>query len=322
LPFFHTPPSREPNLLSLSILAANPSASATAAVQSLVLGLVGIAILLRARGRLRGTTLTAAWGWALASVIALTTVAVGLATVFQNWPIESQQALNFAAATTTFCPLMAVLGAKRPQHRAWQWIVLALWVVLSLPAGEWLLFHRGAEVHAARSWFLVILIAVGTLNYLPTRFWLASLLFAVGEVVLLAEFLPGGHLVVRLSPHLALGSLVSALAAAAWLSGRRAADAEPLNRLWRDFRNLIGMVWAFRVAERVNFLAEHLEWNVRLRWPGFQTINGRTEQAVTPEIRDTVTKNLRSMLLPFVSAEWIAQRLDDRPPETGVVRNR
>ncbi len=162
----------------------------------------------------------------------------------------------------------------------------------------------------ARSWFLVILIGVGTLNYLPTRFWLASLLFAAAEVVLLARFLPGGVYVSPLAPHLPLGLFAAALAAAAWLSGRRAQDAEPLDRAWRDFRNLFGTVWALRLIERIHVLTDQGHWNIRLRWSGFRALDGRPGELVSDDVRGPLTKNLRSLLLPFVSNEWIAQRLE------------
>jgi hypothetical protein len=308
--FFHTPSDGEPDLLSMSILAVMPSAGTTAAVQATALGLVGLAILLRARARLRGTTLTAAWCWAAASLVCIAATTVLLATVMSGSSTRLRQSAYFAAAMTSFCPLMAVLGAKRPQHRAWQWIVLALWVVLALPSGEWLLFDRGGGIHAARSWFLVILIGIGLINYLPTRFWLASLLFAAGEVVLVGPFLPGSSYAVPWIPHVALGLFAAALATVAWLSPRRASGSERLDRAWRDFRDLFGMVWALRVAERFNFIATQSQWTVRLRWTGFQAADGRKEQAISAEDRAAVTKNLRSLLLPFVSAEWIAERLE------------
>jgi hypothetical protein len=307
--FFNTPPSSEPILPSLSILAVLPSAGTTAAVQATVLGLVGIAILLRFRQRLRGTTLSAAWCWALVSVCCIAATTVLLATTLHDSPAKLRQALYFAAAMTSFCPLMAVLGAKRPQHRAWQWIVLALWVVLTLPSGEWLLFNRGGEIHAARSWFLAILIGLGAINYLPTRFRLASMLFAAGELILVGPYLPGSSSAAPPLPHVALGWLVAALAAATWLTPRRARGSEPLDCVWRDFRDLFGMVWAMRVTERLNFIADQNRWPVRLRWAGFQEVNPDVKVPLSADQRGQISKNLRSLLLPFVSAEWLAERL-------------
>ncbi len=60
---------------------------------------------------------------------------------------------RYIAAMSTFSPIMALLGAKRPQDRGWQFIVATLWAILSLPACEWLLFGGVAEIHPARFWF-------------------------------------------------------------------------------------------------------------------------------------------------------------------------
>ncbi len=50
---------------------------------------------------------------------------------------ESQLAIDrYLVAITTFLPGMAVLGAKRPQHWGWQFIVATLWVTLAWPALE------------------------------------------------------------------------------------------------------------------------------------------------------------------------------------------
>ena len=47
--------------------------------------------------------------------------------------IPSHSPLDFAAAMIVFCPAMALLGAKRPQDKPWQLIVLSLWGILALP---------------------------------------------------------------------------------------------------------------------------------------------------------------------------------------------
>ena len=50
---------------------------------------------------------------------------------------------RFAAAVLSFAPTMALLGAKRPQNGAWQFVVITLWAILALPAFEVLLRGRG-----------------------------------------------------------------------------------------------------------------------------------------------------------------------------------
>ncbi len=308
--FSPTPLAAEPILPSLSILSVVTYAELARALPALVCGGLGLAMLVRGRGRLAGTTLLAAWWWALLSLSLLTLTSAGLPLWVDDPQGKAQRAMYFAAAMTSFCPLMALLGAKRPQHRAWQWIVVALWLVLALPSVEWLLFHRGGGIHAARSWFLVILIAIGTINYLPTRFWLASLLYGAAEVALVARFLPGGAGLTPLPAHLPLALIAAALAAATWLSGRPARDTEPLLRLWRDFCNLFGTVWALRVAERLSALAAHDHREFRWTWAGLHLPNSGQSGSIPEEIRPWLAKNLRSLVLPFVSSQWIAQRLE------------
>src|SRR5262245_21972391 len=81
------------------------------------------ASLIRGWAGLRDTTLVGAWVWALGSIVAVATAEISTAS----------EPLKFAAAALTLCPAVAVLGAKRPQDRAWHWIVLSLWVVVCVP---------------------------------------------------------------------------------------------------------------------------------------------------------------------------------------------
>ena len=144
---------------------------------------------MRGRARVAGTTLTAAWGWAMVS---LASQAAALAASAFDPPGTWNAPLGYAAAITSFGPIVAVLGAKQPQHRAWQWIVLTLLIILALPSGEFLLVRRGTPftLHAARAWFVAILAAVGWFNYLPTRYWLAATCFFLSQILQLSAYLP------------------------------------------------------------------------------------------------------------------------------------
>src|SRR5262249_46078520 len=103
-----------------------------------------------------------------------------------------QDSLRFIAAAATFCPLVALLGGKRPQDRAWQWIVLSFLVILALPAAQFLLLSPGQpmSMHAVWSWFLVVLVFVQLSNHLPTRFAPAVILLVAGQTALLWRYLP------------------------------------------------------------------------------------------------------------------------------------
>src|SRR5262245_57743439 len=97
---------------------------------------LALALIARAIADARGTTLVAPMVWAL---VALLLLVVDAAMSSGTDGMEAK--FQAIAATATFCPLVSLLGAKRPQHRAWQWIVLSLWAVAALPAIESLIVH-------------------------------------------------------------------------------------------------------------------------------------------------------------------------------------
>ncbi|HEY1785865.1 MAG TPA: hypothetical protein VGG30_09965 [Pirellulales bacterium] len=275
------------------------SAASAAALTEIALAVIGIALLWRARKVVAQTTLSAAWCWALASWVAV--VGASLACQWAGGgPEEGDwcRALQFAAAMSTVCPAMALAGAKRPQHVAWQWVVLSLWVVLALPAAQWLLFGAQPSLHTARRWFLLVLLVPGVINYLPTRHWLAALLFAAGQAMLLAPYLPGGNLADDDSPLPAVVLIVAAMAVAQ-LPGRARPTEDPLDCLWRRFCNWYGLVWGLRVAERFNAAAAANNWPVRLTWQGFRSPAGNAPPALSDAERKAIADNLASWLRRF-----------------------
>lgn len=286
-----------------------------AALVACVLLAAGLAALVARKPRVHSTTLLAAWRWSLASLlcIALGEASIGLAPGV--WTASWAASLRFAAAMTTFCPIMALLGAKRPQHRPWQFIVLSLWVILSLPSLEWLLFSGMREIHAARFWFLMALTLLGAGNGLATRFWLAGLLVALGQIAMVSPFcaatqslLPGA-----LAPLLGLLLMVAGWSLIALARPRPRQSVASLNRVWLDFRDAFGAVWSLRVAERINASASMCAWPVRLGWYGFRA----QEQDICSEAPPVAAAALRTLLRRFVSPEWIDERLADSGPVTG-----
>ena len=207
---------------------------------------------------------------------------------------------------------MALLGAKRPQDRGWQFIVLSLWLVLALPSFEWLLFGRIHEIHPARFWFLVILVGIGTLNGMATRFWPSSLLYCLGQMVLIAPYLPANSAMLfdSAGPLLALCLMTAAwaLLAAGW--PRAVGNVTRLDRVWLDFRDAYGAVWSLRVAERMNASAASYKWPVTLGWRGFHR---RDTHLQSEEVPAAVEESLRGLLWRFVSPEWIDARLGLEP---------
>jgi hypothetical protein len=277
-----------------------------AAVPLLGLALLGLAALFWRQPRLRGTTLVAPWFWSLTSLVSL--VGAELAIALWSEPASTWIGpLRLAAATSTFCPTMALLGAKRPQDRGWQAIVLSLWGILSLPSIEWLLFGGQTELHPARFWFLVILIAVGASNGLGTRYWPSSLLFSGGQILLLTSLFSAAPR--PWMPPVSIAAIVLAwwFEAAQW--PRSAHVAQPLDRVWLDFRDAFGVVWALRIIERMNASSRMYAWPVTLTWQGFATVSGSEIHELPP----LVEESLRTLLRRFVSPEWIAARLEAAP---------
>lgn len=289
---------------------------------ALACGAAGGCILARSRRRLRDTTLLAPWAWSCA---ALGAVVLAEALVDGGWAARlSDRAgahLLYLAAISTLAPIVALLGAKRPQDRAWKWIVLSLLALLALPTLKAIAFDGGAppDLHMAWRWLIATIALAGFFNYLPTRNAPSALLLIAGQALLLSEYLPlapwpasAGRRLLGLA-CLALAPLVASAVA------KRAhhITATPEDALWLDFRNAFGALWALRVAERFNASAAQHAWNVWLAWNGLRRTGGaerdeeerRASATIAPEIRPALHQALKSLLWRFVSREWIAERL-------------
>jgi len=256
--------------------------------------------------QLRGTTLAAPAVWGIVSALTIAVVEARLA--WRSGLVDPLAASlwRYTAAVGTFCPLMAVLGAKRPQDRGWQWVVLALWVVLLVPVGQALAAKSGARLELFGAWrlLLVALLAMGLLNYLPTRYAIAALLFALGQTLLLGPVLldaPAAHEWVR-SGLMAVFAAMSAVGIVSAQKGRIARDnlaglsaLQRFTERWFAFRDSWGAFWGLRVLQRVNQTAELSHWPVRLHWlTGFQPHEDRPLDAKTSvHLKQTLDSVLR-----------------------------
>jgi hypothetical protein len=271
-----------------------------------LLALVAVAVMLWQRPRLRGTTLIAPWRWSLVAVASLVGVELWIGLRGSEASGGAAPA-RFAAALSTFCPIMALLGAKRPQNRGWQLIVLSLWLVLSLPSGEWLLYGGVAEIHPARFWFLLILVGTGAMNRMGTRYWPSSLLYCAGQIILVMPFFTTAAPLSAPSAALVGTSAIvlSWLLVAVGIPRSRAVTV-PLDRVWLDFRDGFGVVWSLRVVERMNASARMYDWPIALTWGGFVPRDSHDNL----EIPAVVDESLRTLLRRFVSSEWIDARIE------------
>ncbi|MEX0819243.1 MAG: hypothetical protein WD070_06610 [Pirellulaceae bacterium] len=287
----------------------------------LVLTVATCGLLLRSWRFVEGTTLVGPWLWTQASlcVIGGTQVAIALAhggalggsgNDSANW----EAAVLFAAASSSFCPLISLLGAKRPQDRGWHFVVLSLWAILVLPVAESLVLRHGQmpDVQGARSWFMLILIGLGVINTFPTRYSFPGLLFGGGQLLMLADSLPIVRELFDASPMVAgfSGCAISVMMAAR-LAGRRTQAKGSLDVVWRDFRDSFGLLWGLRIQEQINITARSSKWPLRLRWHGFVDERGEPLDfgALPEETRRPLHQATENLLRRFVSSDWIAARM-------------
>jgi hypothetical protein len=275
---------------------------------SLVLGgaVVSMALLLCACRRLSGTTLVAVCAWALVSVVSLAAVEVAIYLLRDGIARNLREALRWVATCSTFCPMMAQLGAKRPQDRGWQWIVLSLWVILSLPAVESLALSRSMQISTAWWAFAMLLVAIGVLNILPTRHWRSAIFAGMAQTVLLLAHRQGSIEPSAFCMYMLLAAIIAAFVCAR----NKRETATPLDRAWLDFRDMFGAVWALRIAEQLNKSSAMYGWGVSLRWHGLtNTESGKPAAALPAATEAAIVQSLRTLLRRFVSPAWLDARL-------------
>lgn len=205
------------------------------------------------------------------------------------------------ALSLTGCAGVAVLGARRPGAGPWNFVVCSLLAVLLLPVAEGLGQPRP---DVAPLLFLGATLAVGLLNYLPTRLGLAAVLLAVGCAL---------ELSLRADPQAPAGAWREAaaglcLALCPWagliLVGRRQSADADFDAVWLDFRDRFGAVWGLRVREQFNRSAVNAHWPVVLRWQGLTVQDG-----VPLPAPEELVEKLRALLKRFGPEEEDWERL-------------
>lgn len=264
--------------------------------------------LLKARRALHGTTLLHAWPWAAAAMIFWPVCTLAQAALGGEHPATSH--LHYSAAALTLCPLVAVLGACRPRMQAWHFVVAALLVVLLIPALQSPLRQREPSplrLEDLPTLLFLGLTAVGLGNYAPTRFGPSALLAASSLTLLVLDLSPWAEGLPAIRSCRGWASW--GIPASAWVAwGTAIYGRRPIGpawqRVWIDFRDLYGLVWAKRVQERFNAASRQLGWPLLLTWRGF----------VPPPADDLnrpgpMRTGLLALLLRFVSEPWIEEHL-------------
>lgn len=230
-----------------------------------------------------GTPLAHTVVWAWAAWAGWATVA----TVVAPGPLAT---LRYLALSVTSCVGIAVLGARRPIAGPWNFVLLGLLAVLLLPFAENAVLGTPL-LDPLRLIFISGTLAVGVLNYLPTRLAPAVLIAGLGvglEVAALALD-PADQ------PPRWLGSLcrTSALWLGCWLASvPRVGSA--FDRQWLVFRNAFGLFWGQRVREQFNQAAVHAGWPVTLRWSGL-----RATEAIGADTAQAQLETLQALLKRF-----------------------
>ena len=239
----------------------------------------------------RATTLLHALSWGVAAWLAW------LGTILLSASPGAVSA-RYLALCLTACASVAVLGARRPIAGAWNFVVLGLLVVLLLPLAENTLLSTPL-LDPLRLMFAIATIAIGALNYLPTRFGLSAIL--VGTACLMELLLLRGWpedeqrqvFLAHVSPWL--------LAGGCWLglfTGRRQRVPRPLFDMeWLAFRDRFGLMWGQRVREQFNRAAANANWPVLLRWRGLRKTE--RQSVISLSMQTAIEQTLRETLQRF-----------------------
>jgi hypothetical protein len=237
----------------------------------------------------RRTSLLQAVNWAAAAWIAwggMIVVAVGAEGTNDTWMA------SYLALCLTGCADVAVLGARRPGVGAWNLVLFGLLAVMLLPLAEGLL-AQAASLDTLRIIFLAGTLAIGVLNYLPTRLAPAAILLGLGSATELLQLT--GKIDLERPFSWWLLALVPWVGLVSWR--RRPVPASEFDAIWLDFRDRFGFLWAQRMREQFNRAAANAGWPVILRWQGLRLIPGAEKP--DPATQGAIVNTLRGLLKRF-----------------------
>ena len=279
------------------------------------LGTIGLAGALLAHARawrgVRCTTLRGAWCWATAACLlwAIVWCADVLAGTFFQ---ELADQLWYFTALLLACSLVAVLGARRPTVRIWNiFVVVPLLVVLGWPAlAVWGSdFRPGAmEIETPTLLGFTLVAVMGAGNYFGTRFTTSSIFTAAAILLAVVPSWSGFTADSLRMREWATVCYVGAILLA-WRNTRwDVTSIPPLDRLWFDFRDMFGMVWAKRVLDRINDTLRDRQSPLRLELHGLTWTDSDIGTAKREEEEAFFEKTFRWLLRRFVDPKWIDER--------------
>jgi len=302
--------------------ASPPLFSAVAAVVVAAAAAAGIVLA-------RGSTAVPAAGWAAAAAAAYAAESWSRASGGLGDPAAAA-AVRLAVVALSLCPIMSLLGAKRPQYGVWQFIVATLAAVLAMPAASAALVRPGSlpDVHVIERWLVLVLLLVAGMNFIATRHGVAASLVVAGQLLLSRCFLPFGDMATSTTSSAALIDAVGAGLVAAgailavvqswwWpirgragcgrVSGRSAEPVDDpaavIDAGFLPLRETLGAAWTLRISERFNAEAEARGWPCRLRFDGLHVDRGPLEGGWQAD----AIRTARALLRRFVSPAWLAR---------------
>ena len=292
-----------------------------------LLGIVLLAVFSSTQ-RLRNTTMRTASWWAFVGVSLW--VGIAIAAVFGNAAAGWLDAAHYGVAVILLCPLIAVLGARRPSANVWNLFVLVpLILVLMWPvvASADVMKGRPLELESPTMVAFVLVLVMGAGNYFGTLSGFPAFIFACCQVCLVLPLwgsVPDFFMskdTARLVAALSLGWSV------VLIKHRRVANEQwegpALTKLWLDFIDTYGMVWGKRVMDRVNAAAVHENWGCRLELDGFAVLSDSQEtaphsvQLIAPDATTLRQAEpiVRWLMKRFVNEDWVAERIGIADPD-------
>jgi len=280
-------------------------------------GLAGSVLLVaRAHTAIKPTALLAAWYW---SMFALFLWSAGwiLDVLLALLDPPAADQLWYAVSIVPLGSLVAVLGARKPGLWVWSgFVILPLLIVLELPAvsawSGWVPSLRlQLETPPLIGCLLVLIMGAG--NYFGTRFTGAATFLASAVVLLVIPASTAGQ---GIFPTPERGRLFATLLLGlAALTAARPASTGPqaghFQRIWLDFRDWFGIVWAKRVQDRMNEAAANEQWPCRLEMHGFVALNStsKPDDEAVCATSDRIKHTFHWILRRFAEPEWIEERL-------------
>jgi hypothetical protein len=295
------------------------------------------------RRTFRGTTLFGVYVWCCIAAVFPCIFSWGRwGNVVQLGTIHDVMAQQWSASLS-LAPIVALLGAKRPQNKAWNWIVVSAVAVLLLPAIETWLYRspRPLGVSLVRNVLPWTLVGVGVLNYLGTANYWRGLLGGVAVslpffqsvlpaaaanrfVEQIPDWIPPTLLVCAVVPPFL--KRPSRKTETTVSSASHELHIEHLNAVWRRFRDWYGMTWSLYVLDRICTGTANSQKQPSLGW-GWngvsRTVKGAcgTEHEIKNPPCSTqggepmegtpygdAARELRMRLAPFVNEEFFGNR--------------